>query len=55
MDWHVIVDNEWFYTGTFEQCCDCANNIASAFDEYGGCGHSVTMVSDEEFYGYKED
>ena len=51
MEWHVIVDGEWFYTGTFEQCSDCVCRCERAFEEDGDWWHSVTMVSDEELYG----
>lgn len=54
MEWHVIVDNEWFYTGTFEKCCDCVNRLDAALQEDGDWGHSITMISDEDMYG-KED
>lgn len=50
MDWHVIVDNEWYFTGTYEQCCEVVDNVCSDEEFLGSC----TMVSDAEFYGYEE-
>lgn len=47
MMWEVICDNEWYFEGTYEQCCRIVGNICSDPDFYGGC----YMVSEEEFYG----
>lgn len=31
--WHVFIDGEWYYHGSFEQCCDIVNTF-SVCDEY---------------------
>ena len=51
MLYEVIVDNEWYYEGTFERCCDIVNEIGSDPDFYGCC----TMMSEAEFYGEEVD
>lgn len=28
--WNVIVDGEWYFEGTYEQCCEVMDNL---FDE----------------------
>ena len=45
--WEVIVDNEWYFEGTYEQACNMVDNICSDPDFYGSC----TMMSESEFYG----
>lgn len=47
MKYEVIVDNEWYSEGTFEQCCDICNEVNSDPDFWGTC----YMVSEEEFFG----
>ena len=45
MKYHVIVDNEWYFTGTFEQCSDVMANIYADEEFFGSC----YIVSDEKF------
>ena len=30
--WNVIADHEWYFEGTYEQCCDVVNNLLCAED-----------------------
>ena len=45
--YEVIVDNEWYFEGTYERCCSVVDSFG-ADDEF--CG-SVYMMSEDEFYG----
>ncbi len=47
MDWNVIVDNEWIYSGDFETAEKIATNYWSDPEFYGDC----YMIPDDEFYG----
>ncbi len=31
--WNVIADNEWYYEGTYEQCCDVVNNLLTSEED----------------------
>ena len=48
--YEVIVDNEWYFEGSFERCCDMVDNICADPDFWGSC----YMVSEEEFFGIEE-
>ena len=47
MLYEVIVDNEWYFEGTYEQCCDVVDEVFSDPDFCGSC----TMMSEDEFFG----
>ena len=32
--WNVFVDNEWYYEGTYEQCCTVMDSFVEEEDEY---------------------
>ena len=49
MLYEVIVDNEWYYEGSFEKCCDMVDEINADPDFWGSCD----MMSEEEFGGEK--
>lgn len=35
--WSVILDNEWYLEGTYEQCCEAVNGINADPDFMGSC------------------
>ena len=49
MKWEVIVDNEWLFEGTYEQCEEVAMRYWSDDEFWGDC----RMISENEFYGYE--
>lgn len=49
MKWEVIVDNEWLFEGTYEQCEEVAMRYWSDDEFWGDC----RMMSENEFYGYE--
>lgn len=51
MLYEVIVDNEWYYEGTFESCCDMVNEICGDPCFYGEC----YMLSEAEFYAEERE
>ena len=51
MKWEVIVDNEWYFEGTYEQAEQVAMNYWSDPDFWGDC----RLLSENEFYGIEED
>ena len=42
--WSVIVDGEWYFEGSYEQCCKVVDEVCSDEEFYGTC----TMVPTEE-------
>lgn len=50
MKWEVIVDNEWYYEGSYEQAEAIAMSFWADPDFLGSC----SMMSEAEFYGYEE-
>lgn len=42
--WNVIADGEWYFEGTYEQCCEVMDNMLCEEDEYY-----------EEEYDYADD
>lgn len=50
--WNVFVDNEWYYEGNYEQCCDVADSFR--FDDrdeyYGDDGDEGWIPEEEEYY-----
>lgn len=42
----VIIDNEWYFEGTYEQAEKVADSFWSDPDFWGRC----SMMSEEEFY-----
>lgn len=47
MKYEVIVNAEWYFEGTYEQCEKVAQSFWCDPDFLGNC----SLISEEEFYG----
>lgn len=47
--YEVVVDNEWYFEGSYEACCRIMDSFYGDEDFNG----NVCMMTEEEFYGRK--
>ena len=47
--YNVFVNDEWYYEGNYEQCCDVADSFYYADDDYYGDDGDADYRPEEEY------